>query len=230
MSGNIVRLMVVLALAVMTGTSAEAQSYLRAGVTAGVNLANASLDPDFPDVHAGASRDMRLGPIVGGTLEWGVRDFPIAFQPEVQYIEKGVSVSYAAPADGVDSTQDIRYSYIEFPVLVRIPFMEGPTRAYAVVGPNLAFNFNARGLHESSRGSAQADYFEDIARSDIGIDFGLGGEIELTPGMYLLGDVRYTLGLTDVTVKPTEPDETWYSRDFKIKAGLKWDLWQSRTR
>jgi hypothetical protein len=229
MSGNVVRSIVTLALIIIAGSTASAQSYLRGGIVAGINLGNAALEPDFPDVEGGTTRAMRLGPIVGGTLEWGVRDFPIAFQPEVQYIEKGVKVTYAQPAAGVDSTQDIRYSYIEFPVLARIPFMDGPTRVYAVVGPNFGFNFAARGLHESSRGASKADYFEDVARADIGIDVGVGGEIELSPGMYLLGDLRYTHGLTDVTV-PVEDrgEETWYSRDFKIKAGIKWDLWQSR--
>lgn len=230
MSGIIVRLTIALALVVIAGSTASAQSYLRAGVTAGINLGNASLDPDFPDVAPGATREMRLGPIVGGTLEWGVRNFPIAFQPEVQYIQKGVKVTYSAPAEGVDSTQDIRYSYIEFPVLARIPIMEGSTRVYAVVGPNFGFNFEARGLHESSRGSAQADYFEDVRRADIGIDVGAGAEFELSPGMFLLADLRYTHGLTDVTAPVTRGDEMWYSRDIKIKAGLKWDLWQSRTR
>ena len=223
-----VHLLIATALLVGAGIEAHAQAYMRGGITGGINLANAALEPDYSTVYEGATREMRLGPLVGATLEWGVTGFPIAFQPEVHFIEKGVKVRYAQPESGVDTTQDVRYSYVEFPVLARIPFLEGPTRAYAVIGPSFAFNTAARGLHQSTRGASTADYYDDVTRTDIGIDIGGGVEVMLTPGMYILGDLRYTHGLTDVTQPVDRGEETWYSRDIKIKAGIKWDLWQAR--
>lgn len=225
------RLAFVLMLVAAAASQASAQAYLRAGITAGVNLANASLEPDFPTVEPGSTRGMRPGPLIGATLEYGVRDFPIAWQPEFQYLEKGVKVTYAQPAPGVDSTLDVRYRYIEFPVLVRIPFMEGSTRAYAVIGPNIGLNLSARSLYESTRDSAKtSDIFGITNRTDIGIDIGAGVEFEVASGMYILVDARYTHGLTDVTDLEGAEEQTWYSRDIKLKAGLKWDLWTARSR
>src|SRR5688500_9299248 len=123
-----IRIVAIVMLVVAASTQASAQAYLRAGITAGVNLANASLDPDFPDVQTGSSRAMRVGPRRGAPLELGARAFPLAWQPEVQYGEKGVKGTYAPPEPGGDSTQDVRYRYLEFPVLLRIPLLEGPTR------------------------------------------------------------------------------------------------------
>lgn len=223
---NCVRVSIVIVLLVSASHLANAQAYLRAGVLAGVNLANASLSPDYDSVSPGASRSMRLGPIVGVTLEWGVRGVPVAFQPEMQYVQKGVRVTFAAPAPGVDSTLDVQYNYIEFPVLARIALLEGSTRAYVVIGPNFGYNFSGRGLYESARGASEADYFEHVSRLDLGLDVGGGVEFELSPGMYLLGDVRYTHGFTDVT--SDAEGEIWNSRDIKLKTGLKWDLWQAR--
>jgi opacity protein-like surface antigen len=223
---HVVRLAVVIIIIITAASLAQAQSYLRAGVVAGVNLANVAVDPEFSEFTTDAVGGMRPGLLLGGTLEWGVRDFILAFQPEVQYVEKGVDVTI----DGADF-RNVKLTYIEFPVLARVKLMEGPTKVYAVVGPNIGFNLSSTGVQADGDSTHTVDYFEAIQRTDIGIDVGAGVEFEVSPGMSFLGDLRYTHGLTDVTEPvPGREDaaETWNSRDIKIKVGLKWDLWQSR--
>jgi hypothetical protein len=212
----------------VAGAGAHAQQYLRAGITAGVDLANVAVDPAFSEFTTGATNGIRPGLLVGGTLEWGARDFFLAFQPEIEYVEKGTNVT----VNGADF-RNVRLTYLEFPVLGRFKLVEGPTKVYAVVGPNFGFNLSSTGQLAAGDTARTVDYFDAVKRSDIGIDIGGGVEFEIAPGMSLLGDLRYTHGLTDVT----EPvagregaEETWYSRDIKIKAGIKWDLWQSRSR
>lgn len=223
------QLLAVAAATALSPSLASAQAYLNAGVTAGINLANVSVDPAFSTFTPGATQGMRVGPIVGGTLEWGVRGFPIAFQPEVQYVEKGVIVQGKGPGEA-SSSENYKLTYIEFPVLARIQLMEQSVRGYLVVGPNFGFNLAATSAITPSGSVRGFDYFSGFKRSDIAIDIGGGAEFELSPGMRALVDLRYSHGLTDVTLaaEGRPADETWYSRDIKLKVGLKWDVWTAQ--
>jgi opacity protein-like surface antigen len=225
---HVVRLAVIITFIACGVSLAHAQQYMRGGFTVGVNLANVAVEPAFSEFTTGATNGMRPGLLIGGTLEWGIRDFILAFQPEVQYVEKGVNVTVNG-----DAFREIKLTYIEFPVLARIKLLDGPTKVYAAVGPNFGFNLSSTGEQATGDTARTVDYFDAIKRTDIGVDLGAGAEFEVSPGLSVLADVRYSLGLTDVT-EPVpgreDAEETWNSRDIKIKAGLKWDLWQSRSR
>jgi hypothetical protein len=166
----------------LSAASVYAQGLTRAGLRAGLNLADAWGD-DVDEFTYGTEKKMRTGAAFGGFIEYSVND-NFAIQPEFQYTMKGLKlegvgiVYWYDPIDDViyydyaDMVGTIKLSYLEIPVLAKISIpTQGNVRPVLLLGPALAIKLSAK---------AELDVAEPYSEA--------GGTF----------DVRYTLGLVDV--------------------------------
>jgi opacity protein-like surface antigen len=183
--------------------SVEAQTPIRYGVVAGLNLASAS--GDVGDIFD----ESRTGFAVGGAVEFGMSP-TWSIRPEVLYAQKGAKVS-----EGDDEFR-FNTSYIEVPVLAKYAFpMQGSVRPHLLVGPALAFNTGCELELEIGGDSESADCEDDgleISSLDYGFMFGAGVDI----GQFNLG-IRYDLGLNDI---PDTDDADGKNRVLSFVAGF----------
>jgi hypothetical protein len=130
----------------------------------------------------------RVGIAGGGFVGIGVsKNFEI--EPEVLFAQKG------AKASDVSSTTNLKVSYVEVPVLLKLRFpgkSGGTVVPHVYAGPYLGFK---AGCHVSSTGSSGSCTDEDvnIKSTDFGATFGGGVDV----GRALI-DVRYDLGLSKI--------------------------------
>ena len=205
---------------------------LNGGFRAGLNVGNAALDPDFSQNSPQTTHSSKLGAVVGGTLEYQF-DPMLAVGFEMQYAQRGVIVDYTNFRGAGPATGTIRLDYLEFPVLLKLKLGDPPFRGILFAGPNFGFNMVAQGdyryadtLEGGSNFTADMDdYFQ---RADIGIDVGAGLEYNLSPSLFIVGDVRYTYGLTDATQEVPRGTEIWNTRDIKAMVGVLFHLWTAR--
>jgi hypothetical protein len=168
-------------------------------VKAGVAMEDLDID-NFDDTS------MKTGFMGGGLLGYDVSD-QFGFRLEALYVNKGAEVNDPAGAF------DVNYDFIEVPLLF---VMHMTPDAAAVLdlfaGPTLAFNINAE--------ANGVDISDDTESFELGAAIGVGIEYKLT-SMSILGDVRYSLGATDLASvdDPTQDFEA-KSRGFGIMAGL----------
>ena len=193
--------------ALVSASDAFAQRFYL-GVKAGLAMEN--LDIDEVD-----DTSMKMGFMGGGMLGYDVSN-QFGFRLEALYVNKGAEINDPAGAF------DINYDFIEVPLLF---VMHMTPDAAAVLdlfaGPTLAFNISAE--------ADDVDISENTESFELGAAIGVGIEYKLT-SMSILGDVRYSLGATDLASvdDPTQDFEA-KSRGFGIMAGLLFPIGSSNT-
>lgn len=118
---------------------------------------------------------------------------PLALQPEVLYTRRGAK----ARGEGVVGEPEIRITYIEAPVLLRLG--RGATALYG--GGYGAVQLDAEAFDSADPDATEVDVSDDLEELDYGIVFGLGigfGKFEI--------DGRYTLGLRNLVKDPGAPE------------------------
>ena len=139
---------IILAIGLFAASAANAQSPIRLGVKAGLNLPNIIKDDgnnDFktkinPGFYAGVTLDINL--IKG-----------LAFTPEALYSTKG----YKAETAFGDFTQTT--SFIDIPILASINV--GGTGLNLVVGPQVSFLLSTKNKFDTGFGTAEEEIVED---------------------------------------------------------------------
>jgi hypothetical protein len=182
-----------LVLAAAVGLLAGAQVHAQSptiGFKLGPSFSKMSLDQDDDD------QSWLTKFTGGGFVRFDMAAF--ALQPELMYVTKG-----GRWVEGNESAE-LRFDYIEVPVLFVLPLMAGPgVRPHLYAGPAFAFEVgcsvavNAGGIS----GSVDCDADEegvDRKKLDIGAMFGGGLSLPMGPGALLL-EARYTLGLMDLS-------------------------------
>jgi hypothetical protein len=119
-------------------------------------------------------------------------------QPELLFIQKGENYD----ARGVETKATL--NYLEVPVLAKVFFGGQVFKAYVNAGPSLGLGLTGNQKVEGGEtdirvGDSSNDgrrYLD--SRFDFGLQFGGGVGIGLGPGS-VLADVRYGLGLTDLS-------------------------------
>jgi len=140
--------LIILAIGLFAATAANAQSPIRLGVKAGLNLPNiikGDGNNDFktkvnPGFNAGVTLDINL--IKG-----------LAFTPELLYSTKG----YKAETVFGDFTQTT--SFIDIPILASINV--GGSGLNLVVGPQVSFLLSTKNKFENGIGSAEQEIIEE---------------------------------------------------------------------
>jgi len=176
--------MFVLAILAFAAQNSQAQMTFSIGPKLGINLANATLDPDFP---SGVDKTMLTAFMFGAAAEFGVNEM-FAVQAEPMYAMKGFKVE----SGGQEAK--FKVNYLEIPVLAKVKFGHGKAMPYIFAGPNLGINLTA----EVEGGGLTVDVKDSTESIDFGLDFGAGVGIDISPTTVLAIDGRYSLGLSDI--------------------------------
>lgn len=160
--------------ALIFSTTAVFAQHTEFGLKAGYNAAN------FTNEN-GSEYKMKSGFHVGGLAHIHISKL-FALQPEVVYSMQGTKF--------MNNNTDARYNldYINVPVLLQLMVHDG---LRLETGPQVGFLVNA----QSKNGNTSVKVKDNFQPTDVSWAFGVG---YLTPAR--LGfDVRYNLGLTDIT-------------------------------
>jgi hypothetical protein len=168
------------------------------GVKAGLNLANATEDPED------LSNKIKLGLMFGGVGDFSLsQSNTTTLRLELLYVQKGwkesgLATFYSLQDGYYMANADITYSVDE---LVIAPFLvlrfpsEGVT-PFIQGGPELGFNLGAK-YKVDSQGQSESSDFPNWSSTNFGIN--IGGGIALPAGDgEVVFDARYNLGLVNL--------------------------------
>jgi opacity protein-like surface antigen len=210
-------------LALLTGTAlfatvpdAQAQMTFGFGGRLGINFASASLNPDVTLLQTQQgnfplSKGGRTGFIFGGTVEMGfARMFAVEVSPT--YVMKGLSFDLGgaqqgqqAAAQNVTGTIKWKINELDFPILFKVKFLQGRIRPYAFVGPNLGIVLSSNvAINVNGQDQPDVDNSSSTSGIDFALDFGGGAEFMVSRNFGIIGDVRYSLGISNL-ISTTTP-------------------------
>ena len=175
------------------------------GVKVGLNLANASVDPEPEGVSFVAVTKFGLG---------GIMIYPLSevlsLQVEAMYLLKGSK----AEIDFFGEVFDVKLNlaYLSVPVMGRYNLGSEDTSPYIVVGPEFGFLLSAK---VKVSGEPEEDIKDDFKSLDLGLNIGAGVSMNMgaTP---MFGEVRYSLGLSDID----DDDNTTKTTGIQLFVGM----------
>ncbi len=204
---------VLTSLLTLAAATAGAQT-ITPGVKIGIDFAslpNAGNVFDQVTHRTSTETSSKVGAFVGGFVVVPIMD-NFAFQPELDYVAKGVKLNQGA--NGGTVTASLRY--LEFPMLLRYATSISGHAAYLLVGPTFGVKAGTSGKLEAPDQTVDVDIDPAVRTFDGGILFGAGVDY----GRYLF-EVRYTQGLTDVGSDLFPHSDSIKNRVFAIAAGVR---------
>jgi opacity protein-like surface antigen len=209
MKNRLVFCSVIIALGFLVVGQSFAQVKFNMGMKAGLNMGTVSYDPD--PFGQGVTKSGRMGFAFGAEAEIGFADmFFISLQP--RYIMKGNSFE--------QGTAKLTRSFneLEIPLILKIKFLKGTVRPYSFVGPNIGLVMSAKDKYEGTQNDGEVDIKDQISGSDFALDFGGGAEFWVAKTVAITGDVRYSMGLSNLIKNPVG-NATAKARGFQILFG-----------
>jgi len=204
-------------LTLVAAESSKAQVEFNLGPKLGLNFATVSFSPDLV-LAPGVTKGGRTTFMIGAFGELGfLHMFYVALEPG--YVSHGFVLTQGA------ATQTVSASYLQIPILFKVKFLRGMVRPYAFVGPNIGFNLSATstiaGVGPGVDGDT--DIKANTSSTNFALDFGGGAEVKVAPMISLVGDIRYSLGLSNINSTPgvTQTSET---RGFQILVGASFHI------
>jgi opacity protein-like surface antigen len=188
--------------------SAFAQVRVAVGPKVGINFASISRNV--------GSTSGRTGMIFGSTLEIGFGKM-FAVQIEPSYVMKGES----GLRNGIPTTRAL--NFLEFPVLFKVKFLDGPIQLYSFFGPSLGITLSATEKPDNTGGiqggNADTDISQIISGTDFGLAIGSGFEYKVASKVGLTFDSRYCFGLSNLFNAQFFGQTTGSNRGFQIQLG-----------
>jgi len=172
-------------------TGASAQTI---GFKLGAGFANMSTDAN------NVTTESITGFAGGGHIRFGLGG-RIGLQAELLSVTKGANFrgTGAGAADGFD----LRFEYVEIPVLIHIPLTLGAVAPYVFGGPAIGLEVRCRVAPAGGTSSAQQDCSDAVAggfdRSspDFSLVGGAGISLMMGPGS-VIAEARYTAGMRNI--------------------------------
>lgn len=181
------------------------------GLRTGLNFGTVSLDPE-PTLPQGVTKSGLTSFAVGAAAELEfARMFAAVVEP--RYIMKGTKFEQGS------AKQTISTSELEFPIHFKVKFIQGPVRPFAFAGPNIGIVMSAKVKLEGTGNDSETDIKSTTSSTNFGIDFGGGAEFAVAPKVAITGDVRYSLGLSNMDSTPGGTGSS-KTRGFQILAGV----------
>jgi hypothetical protein len=184
----------------------SAQVHLAFGPRLGLNFATISYDPDV--TNKSGRFGLKFGAI--GQLEFG-RMFAVVIEP-----------MYVVGGNKFDITQGTftrSLTFLEFPILFKVILLQGNIHPYFFAGPNIGFVLSATDKIEGTQGfDRDTDIKQNISSANFALDFGAGTQYRLAKTIALMGDIRYSLGLSNL-LNLQGSTATLKSRAFEIIFG-----------
>lgn len=198
---------IILAIGLFAAGAANAQSPIRFGVKAGVNLPNIIKDDgnnNFetklnPGFNAGVTIDI---PLISG----------LAFTPEILYATKG----YKAETSFGEFTQTTHF--IDVPILATVGL--GGSGLNLVVGPQVSFLTKTKNKFDSGFGTVEEEYNEDSDKFKKSLVGGLiGFRYDINNKVDIHG--RYALDFQKNNEDGTSQTPQYKNQVFSVGFGLK---------
>ncbi|SOD03382.1 Opacity protein [bacterium JGI 053] len=150
------------------------------------------------------------GLTAGGLLNVGITD-RVSLQLEPMFIQKGAKVA----VEGIGDV-DVEASYLEVPVLLKVPFGQGRVQPFAMAGPSFGLLLSARQRADFIP-REQQDIKDESESFEFGVTGGAGVAFPLSPRVQGFAQGRYHHGLVDTD---TAEDESHRSRGWTLVAGV----------
>ncbi|RMG79632.1 MAG: PorT family protein [Bacteroidetes bacterium] len=159
------------------------------GIRGGLNLANQT----FESSGLSVSPDSKVGLVVGILADLPVTD-ALSIQPELDFIQKGASLSTEFFGTQIESSQTI--NYLELPVMAKYKFGTETIGIGILAGPIFGFGISGKSKVTENGTTTESDLDWDndnVKRTDLGL--GVGGVVNF--GNLFL-DLRYVFGIADI--------------------------------
>lgn len=204
------KIILVLLLTAISGTSTFSQVKMGVGVEAGINIANFSTTPDI-------STTSRTGMIFGVNLDLAFGHY-ISVQPGLRFTMKGASGN-----DGAGGTATDKLNYIEIPVLLKATFPLTEVKPYVFAGPILGINISANADDTPNGGTTTtSDISNSISGTDFNLLFGGGIGFKIAPKVDLFAQFGYAFGLSNILKNSTT--QTFKNNGIQITGGAMFHL------
>ena len=154
----------------------------------------------------------------------------LSFRPELNYIQKGFTVSQSFDVDLIGIDMEVgakartRINYIELPLLLKYSIGSDAAKVYAIAGPSIAYAANAElnpvatFIVDFNLPSIPINLDNNIYnRWEISGVLGAGGEVKAGNGK-VFADARYNLGFTNMLNNPIV-DLRIKNQGFNVSAG-----------
>lgn len=212
---------VLLLLGLISGAN---QAYgIELGAKAGIMRSLASISRDIPGITYKSITEFTGGIFVSVPIFK-----TLSLQPEINYAKKGFN---AVESDlGQEITSKYKISYIEIPLLIayQIP-LKGKFRPGAFFGPYIGWAQKVMEVQTAFGETEKRELGDNLKKTDFGLVF--GGNLKYDMGTFnLLLDVRYSVGLTNISKYITEiayefrEDDYIKNRAFSVTLGLSFNL------
>ncbi len=191
----------------------------------GLNIAN--LDIEGYDLDDG-KLNSRIGLGIGAVLDIPINE-NLLIRVEPMFIQKGAKDDITETDYDFDSGKEIKVhgeielnlSYIEIPVLFKVPIDISTYQPFIIAGPTIGVLMSAEAVLTANGEEETEDIKDNIKNIDFGIC--LGGGVSYPIGLGILFfEARYTLGLSDIN--DTEDDGEVKTKGFQIMAGITFPL------
>ncbi len=195
------------ALLVCLLASATAFSQIGFGPKVGVNFSNVKIDANDVDIETSGKTDLSLGLV----FELPVANFLI-IQPEVTYLGRGYKAEF--PLIG-ESTYNV--AYIDVGGLAKLRFGD---QSAITIGAGPFFSYAVSGQIKNDNGGDTDIDFDNYKRSDFTLATALGFELGSRESLRFFADIRYLIGMGDLTADDNSIDYQTYNRVFNVNAGI----------
>lgn len=201
-----------------TGTYSFLNAQIGLGIRGGVNIANTELEEKIDGNWKTDMQDYNLGINASLLAEIGFSE-RFAFQPEVNFIQKGYKFDLQ---NGVTHEVTTKLNYVEVPLLLKGKFGNGNLKFNALLGPTFGYAFN--GIVKSNDIETDIDFGKDnIKQTEIGAILGLGLGLDAGPGTFFL-DGRLGWGITNLDDSDNSDNFHWHNRGLSIGIGYIFQL------
>jgi opacity protein-like surface antigen len=228
-----VDLLVLSSLILLFMVRASSQVHFALGPKFGLNLGTVSYDPDVTNKSGrtammfGATAELMFGKMFGIQIEPGYAMKGNKFEGQIPLTDQN-----GTPLGNATISITRALNEIQIPILFKVKFLDGSVKPYAMLGPNIGIvasandNFNITNIPQGvqlQQSSGDIDQKANTSGLDFGLDIGSGTEIALTKQVALTGDIRYSLGFSNL-IKNAVGTASAKSRGFQIQFGALFSL------
>jgi opacity protein-like surface antigen len=166
-----------------------------------------------------------MGVVGGGTFLIMFSGIPLGIEADLLYMMSGTKLEadVNTPTGVVKLTQTEKVNFLQIPVLVVGKFTtKSIVSPYVYAGPALGFVLSAKTLLEApGYESSETDTKSEVNTTDFALVFGGGAEFMIAKKIGLTADIRYSLGLSDLSKDEATKVK---SRNFMFFAGVLFHL------
>lgn len=205
----------------MAGTCNLLNAQIGLGVRGGVNFASSELEEKIEG--SWETSNAKFIPLLNFSVlgEISFSD-KFAFQPEVNFIQKGYKNTIST--DLLDYDYKVKMNYVEVPLLLKGKFGSEALKFTALLGPTFGYTFS--GKVKSDETETDINFDEDqIKQTDLGAMLGIGVDIKAGPGSFFL-DGRLGWGLSNLDDSENSDNFHWHTRNISIGVGYIYRLFE----